>query len=131
LKAQRQSMFSGLFGQWGPLLLLTVAMVVVQTAYAMLGVPPSDLAVELAGLALVFFILLWIMADARQRRKVPCFDFGLFLAVAFPVSIVCYVLWTRGFRGLIVLGAFLALYLIPWLGALMVWVALAGLRGVR
>jgi hypothetical protein len=79
--------------------MLALALAVVQTAYVLFESRPSALAVELLTLAFAFFIVLWAVADARQRRQVPCFDFGFFLFLGFPVSIVWYVLWTRRLRG--------------------------------
>jgi hypothetical protein len=42
--------------------------------------------------------------------------------VGFPLSVAWYLLSTRGWRGLIILGVFVALYLIPWLCAAALWI---------
>src|SRR5207247_10675294 len=60
-------------------------------------------------------------------QRFPCYDFGFFVALGFPFSMVWYLLWTRGLRGLLVIGIFLGLYLTPWLCAIGVWAVTTGL----
>jgi hypothetical protein len=109
---------------------LTVASSAFLSAYVVLGVEPPGLAANTLGYILVFFVILWVLEDARRLRRVPCFDYGFFLALGFPVSVVWYLLWTRGLRGLLTLGIFVGLYLAPWVFAVAVWVAMTVL-GMR
>jgi hypothetical protein len=67
--------------------------------------------------AFPFFVVLWVLSDARRGGSTPCFDFGFFLAVGFPVSVAWYLLCPKGFRGLLVLAALAGLFLVPWLCA--------------
>ena len=57
----------------------------------------------------------------------PCFDFGFLVAVFFPISLVWYAFWSRGVRGVLLLGAMLGLMLIPWLSAIVVLLLRYGL----
>jgi hypothetical protein len=53
-------------------------------------------------------LLAWIAADAKERRRTPCFDFGLFLLGLWPLSLFWYCIATRGWRGLaLAVGLFL------------------------
>ena len=98
---------------WGPLLVLTLALAVLQSVYVAFGVAPSAALTAIASYALAFFVIMWVLTDARRRRRVPCFDFGLFVALGFPISVVWYLLGTRRRRGLAVLAVFVGLYLAP------------------
>ena len=71
----------------------------------------------LAGYGWVWLTVFWIAADARRRRRVPCFDFG-FLCIAFyPISLPWYCVWSRGWRGLLMLGLLACLWVLPILFA--------------
>jgi hypothetical protein len=86
-----------------------------------MGKAPSDNVVRVSSVALAFAYILWIMADAAMRRKTPCYDFGFLVAVFFPISLFWYVFWSRGWRGFLLLGALIALMLLPWLAAVVAW----------
>jgi hypothetical protein len=113
---------------FGPLILLSLALSAFLSSYAMLGTPPSDLAIQLLSFAMAVFVILWAQADARRRRCVPCFDFGFLLLLSFPIGLIWYVFWTRRVRGLLLLGALVALVYVPWLLAALVWTVLTALR---
>ena len=68
-----------------------------------------------------------ITGSTLNNYGFPCYDFGFFVALGFPFSVVWYLLWTRGLRGLLVIGIFLGLYLTPWLCAIGVWAVTTGL----
>lgn len=53
--------------------------------------------------------------DALRRRRRPCFDFGLFLLYAFPLSMLWYCFWSRGWRGLLLLIGLGSLLFVPLL----------------
>lgn len=91
-----------------------------------LGPPPSELVVDLTSMALGLATMLWVVADARTRRQTPCYDFGFLVAVFYPASLVWYVLWTRGWRGLITLAALIGLMILPWFSASITWIITHG-----
>jgi hypothetical protein len=96
-------------------------------AHVAVGRSPSDTTQQLVSTGLALAIVLWMIADARMRRRTPCYDFGFLVAVYFPVSLVWYVFWSRGWKGLLILAAFVGLWLVPWFSALGVWVLRYGL----
>ena len=70
-------------------------------------------------------LLLWMDADARKRRRLPCYDFGLLAGLLFPLSLVWYCFWSRGWRGALVLLLLAALWMIPYVLATALWVVLS------
>jgi hypothetical protein len=104
------------------LILSIVALSVCPVIYVMRGMPYSEgiWALSSTGTALAF--ILWIEGDARRRGCMPCHDFGFLVAVFFPVSLVWYSLWTRGWKGLFLLAALCGLMYVPWLLAMAAWV---------
>jgi len=112
---------------WGPLVILAAAESVILSSYVVLGTSPSALQMVILPSAIAFFMMLWVLEDAHRRQGFPCYDFGFFVALGFPFSVVWYLLWTRGLRGLLVIGIFLGLYLTPWLCAIGVWAVTTGL----
>ena len=105
---------------WGPLVALAAVESAMLSFYVVLGVNPSPLQMALMPFAIAFFMILWVLEDAHRQQGYPCYDFGFFVALGFPFSVVWYLLWTRGFRGLLVMGIFLGIYLAPWLCAISV-----------
>ncbi len=69
-------------------------------------------------------LLLWMDADARRSGHVPCFDFGLFAILTFPLSLAWYCFWSRRWRGLLVLLLISALWLAPYVAATVYWLVL-------
>jgi hypothetical protein len=72
--------------------------------------------------AWALMLILWMDADARHRRRLPCYDFGLLATISFPVSLLWYCFWSRGWRGLLVLLLLLALWLGPYVIARVFWI---------
>src|SRR3954470_19948686 len=85
-----RAMLGHRFALFGPLLVLGITQAACSLVYAVMQAEPPDDASRLLGLSVPLFIVYWIVADARQRRCVPCFDFGFLLAVSFPLSLVWY-----------------------------------------
>jgi hypothetical protein len=85
-------------------LLFVLALAVLRPAYflavAWRGEQPAILAVELLQRAPGLVLVLWIVADAKERRRTPCFDYGFFLLMLYPFSLFWYWTRTRGWRGL-------------------------------
>jgi hypothetical protein len=74
----------------------------------------------------VLMLVCWADADARHRRLIPCYDFGLLVGVFFPASIIWYCVWSRGWRGLLMIVALTLLWWLPYAVAGLVWLALYG-----
>jgi hypothetical protein len=86
-----------------PLLLFAVILTALLTTYPAAGFAPSESFETVAAFAWSFLVLFWIVADARRRIGIPCFDFG-FLCYAFlPLAVPWYCFWSRGWRGAMLL----------------------------
>ena len=48
-------------------------------------------------------VVMWTVRDARTRRCTPCFDFGTFVFFTWFISVPCYLIATRGWRGLLII----------------------------
>jgi hypothetical protein len=95
-------------------------------ASAWVGLPPSgDPKIQtVLSYGWAFLLVIWMDADARRLRRLPCYDFGLFVGIFFPLSLLWYCWWSRRWRGLLVLLLLLALWFIPQFMAGMFWLAL-------
>lgn len=69
--------------------------------------------------------MLWIVDDARQQRRTPCFDFGYFIMITYPFSLIWYCVSTRGWRGWLLVLAIMALVYVPYLVAAVAWAFLS------
>jgi hypothetical protein len=105
---------------FGPLLVLSAMLAIPVSMYAAAHQEPPENLVRLTGIAQAVLILYWVLVDARLHHRVPCHDFGFLVAVYMPVSLVWYVLWSRGLRGLLVLGGLIFLLSAPQLCATLV-----------
>jgi hypothetical protein len=90
--------------------------------HVVVGPPPSETVQGLMSIALGLAFILWVTVDARSRHQTPCYDFGFLVAVFFPVSLVWYVLWSRGWRGLLTLGVLVGLMLLPMFCGSVAWI---------
>ena len=88
-------------GTFGPLLLLAAMLAIVASMYVILGQEPPQSVLTLTSTVQFLFILYWVVLDARRRRRVPCHDFGFLVVLYMPVSLVWYLVWSRGLRGLL------------------------------
>jgi len=95
------------------------AVAVLLVAFMASGAPPLAMIVlgQLGPLA----IALWIVEDAHQRRRTPCFDFGYFVFFTYPFSLVWYCVSTRGWRGWLLVFAVLGIVYVPTLIATFAW----------
>ena len=105
------------FGPMGMLVAAVVASSAFLIAHVAAGAIPSDEVQQLTSFGLALAFVLWVIADARSQHRTPCYDFGFLVAVFFPASLVWYVLWSRGWRGWLTLGALIGLMLLPWVFA--------------
>lgn len=111
-----------------PLVLLALATTAALCTLAWTSSAPSAAADMLLSYGWALMLLLWMDADARHRRRLPCYDFGMLAGFFFPLSLLWYCFWSRGWRGLFVLLLVLALWLLPYLVAVAFW-ALRTRRG--
>jgi hypothetical protein len=95
-------------------------------AYAFARLPVSSPAEYVLGFCWGVPIVIWMDHDAVRRRCRPCFDFGLFLVYAFPLSLLWYCFWSRGWRGLFLLLGLASLLFFP---ALIGEIVAAAVRG--
>jgi hypothetical protein len=100
-------------GGFGQLLVLSALLTAFHVAHVLLAAPMSQPAEWVAKLSFPLFLILWVNADARRRCLVPCFDFGLFLALFFWSVFIWYVFWSRGVKGLLVLLGVFGLMILP------------------
>jgi hypothetical protein len=106
----------------------TVALLsALEFVYSAAGANPPDAVARLAPVAFALACVFWIVADAQKRRQTPCYDFGFLVAVFFPISLVWYVFWSRGTRGILLLAAFVVLMVLPSVFAVAAWLLRNGL----
>jgi hypothetical protein len=78
------------FDPLAPLVLFSLTASVLSAAYLFAGRAPTptfDLVVQLSWAVLLVF---WVVVDARQGHRIPCFDFGLFCYLFLPVTLPSY-----------------------------------------
>jgi hypothetical protein len=46
----------------------------------------------------------WVTRDARRRRRFPFFDFGTLILFTCGIALPIYLIWTRGWRGVVLLA---------------------------
>jgi hypothetical protein len=113
-------------GRFGLLLLPVAAISILQVVYIIFGATPSGPATLLFQLTFALAFILWMETDARHRRILPCHDFGFLVGIFFPLSLVWYVFWSRGRKGVLALAGLLTLLMIPWLSAMAAWLVMYG-----
>jgi hypothetical protein len=109
-----------------PLTVLTVFHGLLFAGYVVAGATPSATFELVAAFGWTVLLALWIVADARRRKCVPCFDFGLFCYLFLPIAAPGYCFWSRGARGTLMILALVLLWLAPYLLAIAVWLLLYG-----
>ena len=81
----------------------------------------SDLAELAASVVLPLVISLWVMADARKRRRKLCYDYDTFAYFGWPVVVPVYLFQTRGARAFLTLLCFVGIWLIAVLAAAVIF----------
>jgi len=104
-----------------PLIAMALVTAADLCAYVSIGRSPSPGVGLLLEFGWALMLVLWMDADARKLRRLPCYDFGMMVAIFFPLSLVWYCLWSRGWRGLLVLLMLLALFVVPYVIAAVLW----------
>ncbi len=98
---------------WRGLVLFTSVVSLFSLGYAYAGLTASPLAEALFRLATPLAAALWVEADARRLRRMPCHEFGAFVLFGWPIAVPWYCFWTRGRRGWSVGLGLIALILAP------------------
>jgi hypothetical protein len=102
------------------LIVLALIATLLRCAYVVARSPISPHANSLTAACWTFPVLIWMDSDALRKRRRPCFDFGLFLVVTFPLSVVWYCFWSRGLRGMKLLLGLTGLLFVPAVAAALV-----------
>ena len=92
---------------------------VLAVAFMASGAPP--LAMMILGYLGQLAVVLWIVEDAHAQRRTPCFDFGYFVLVTYPFSLVWYCVSTRGCRRWLLVLAVLGIVYVPTFVATFAW----------
>ena len=109
----------------GPLLGAVLVVTLVPLIHALMGVPPSILESLVVSYAPGVFVLLWITDDAYRRHCTPCYDFGFLMWYLFPLTLLGYLVWTRGWWGLAVFAGLIALVYLPTAVGIAAWIVLS------
>ena len=67
----------------------------------------------------------WLEKDSRRHGVAWVFDMGLFLAIAWPFIMPYYLFKTRGVRALLIILAFVAIYLVAFVTGVMFYALLS------
>jgi hypothetical protein len=78
----------------------------------------------LSSWALSYVLASWVVSDARKRRKKLYYDYDSLVFFGWPIVIPFYLFQTRGWRALLTLLCFLAI----WLVAVLMFVAIFLIR---
>jgi hypothetical protein len=96
---------------------LSVGMAVLQPVAAIgaanRSFPVPILLFTIVGYALPVTMAIWVAADLRSRGHTPCFELPFLLLLAWPLSLLWYCIWTRGWRGLLLWMGLVALTFLP------------------
>jgi len=106
---------------WRTLFLYSAAFAAFALAYQIAGGEPSRPAQLLFSFGPAAGVAVWVDADARRRRRSPCWEIGTFVFFAWPVAVPAYCLWSRGRGGWGILGGLLAALVAPSLLATLLW----------
>jgi len=103
---------------WRGLILFIAVLSLFALGYAMTGVEASPLAEGIFRVGPPLGAALWVEANARRLRRVPCYEFGAFVFVGWLVAVPTYCFWSRGRAGWRLAVALIGLILAPSLVAL-------------
>src|SRR5882724_4410718 len=106
-----------------PLVALTAIFAAGLSVLAARGVAASQSTGSLWGFELQLILTLWVLADRRNRGfRVP-YEFDTFVFFAWPAVVPYYLYRSRGRRGLLLGAGIWALYIAPYVTALIVQIA--------
>jgi hypothetical protein len=98
---------------WRGLIVFIGMVTVMAIAYGVSGAAISPLAEALFRLGPSLAVAVWVEADARRLRRVPCYELGAFVLFGWPVAVPGYCLWSRGRAGWRVALALMGLIMAP------------------
>ena len=108
-----------------PLLLFSIVMALSFSAYLASGLIPSEAFQIVASSTWTVLLAMWVIGDARRRKRTPCLDFGMFCYLFSPLVVPWYCFSSRGWRGAVTLIALVVLWLMPYFVATLVWRAIS------
>jgi hypothetical protein len=96
-----------------PAVLLYTYLIIMQFAHGIylasgIELPPAFALISSAGY--LWIVGWWLLTDSRKRGFAWVYDMGLFLYLAWPLIMPYYLLKTRGARGLLLILAFIMVY---------------------
>lgn len=112
---------------WRGLWLCSAAFAMFAAAYQVAGIEPSRPADLLFSYGPSAAVAVWVEADARRRRRSPCWDLGTFVFFAWPLAVSAYCLWSRGRAGWRTAAGLIAAVLAPPVIGGALWVLFRGL----
>ncbi len=110
-----------------PLVILSMMTGLLLAAHVVVSINLSPITEFLLSFGWSLMLVLWMDTDARSRRRVPCYDFGMLAGLTFPLSVIWYCFWSRRWRGVLFLLLLGGLYFAPFIGARLLY-ALVWLR---
>jgi len=113
---------------YGALFVVSALVALFLAVYVIADIPPSPAALAILWLLLPISFVTWVQFDAHRRRCTPCFDFATFMMSTWIFSVPIYLIWTRGWRGVLLAGMFLALFLAPFVVVVVLAVFVAIVR---
>lgn len=111
-----------------PLSIFSVVLTAFLATYLATGFSPSTTFEIASSFSWSLLLAFWVVTDARRREGIPCFDFGFFCYLFPPIVVPWYCFWSRGWRGTLLLATIVCLWLMPYVVASMLWLALYGRR---
>jgi len=90
-------------------------------AYQVAGIEPSRPADLLFSYGPSAAVAVWVDADARRRRRSPCWDLGTFVFFAWPVAVPAYCFWSRGRAGWRTIAGLVAAVFAPTIIGSILW----------
>ena len=84
---------------WRGLVLYSAVFTSIAIAYHMVGAEPSRPAQLLFSYGPPAGVAVWIEADARRRRRSPCWELGALVWFAWFIAVPTYCFWSRGRSG--------------------------------
>jgi len=106
---------------WRGLWLCSAVFAGFAAAYQVVGIEPSRPAALLFSYGPPAAAAVWVDADARRRRRSPCWDLGTFVFFAWPVAVPAYCYWSRGPAGWRTTAGLIAAVLAPSIIGAVLW----------
>lgn len=89
--------------------------------------PPTFTLITSFGL--LWIVGWWLLQDSRKRGIAWVYDIGFFLSIAWPFIMPYYLLKTRGAKGLLLILAFIAVYIGSLIAGMALYLLLAPSTG--